>query len=207
LLDALDIRQGCFVALPIVSSVVGVALVGIGTFSCAIVDDYSSDDYYFRIGNCEGQISSFVFANNPARVASFALSIAAAVFGTLTALCAIHTAFMTFPPRAFVGMSIGSLGSAALGAAACGVLFFSNDCRNTTGFTCTVDEGLYVAIGGISAWMAAGVSFLFVNRHKREGRRNLPKLPDMLASAVVGVDFGGDADSIPNTAIETVTSP
>jgi hypothetical protein len=166
-------RQGRFVALPILFSAAGLVLVSIGGFSCEIFSfTFEDEDGYVMTtkygytgvmvsGGCDTYKRSYSLQ------AGYASAILATVFGCIAAVAVVLTAFVRFPPRAILGMSISAFVVAAFGAAVCGMAFAVEECR-VEGFVCKPAPMMYVTMIGTLSWVAAGATLQFVAKHERE---------------------------------------
>jgi hypothetical protein len=195
--------QGWFVAVPILSTFVGLVLVAVGGFSCSIVDvEYNGSSRHFQFGNCNAHGDDYSY--DPAHHAGYALAVLATVIGALTVVSAISTSFVRFPRGALWGMSIASFVVAALGYIVCGAMFGTEICNVGSGSTRTSAQGVYLMIVGGVFWIAAGVSFLFVKRYEQE--EVVDEIESSVSPALATPVF---KDTIPfSTPItETVTNP
>jgi hypothetical protein len=209
----LTLRQGWFVALPILFSFIGMVMVAVGGFSCKMVKGTEAgvDGYFYfgftsaeRDGTCVNYQS---YDPDPPLETGNAFAILATVFGVLTLVAAILTTFVRFPPLAVLGMSVSAFVVAGFATIVTGVGFANETCK-ATGYTCTPGSMMYVTLVGTLFWIAAGATFLFVNKFERdaimEGNGSTP-IPGVAAALHEG--GGMDESQTPTTVIETITNP
>lgn len=197
--------------MPILFSFVGLVMVGVGGFSCEMMKVTNNDLYvytYFGFtsqkvsGACrelEDPSSAFKTGN--------AFAILATLFGVLTVIAAILTAFIRFPPLAVVGMAISAFVVAGCSVIVNGIAFADGSC-GWSELTCTPGSMMYVVLVGTLFWIAAGTAFLFVTKHEREGIMDDDVKPAASTiPAAATIDMEARDEPIPTTIIETTTNP
>jgi hypothetical protein len=200
--------QGWFVAFPILLSVVGLVMLSIGGFSCEMfileLDGYVSFKFGYTgvdfLGGCVEYTT-----RDASLGAGYAFAILATIFGCVTALGTILTAFVRLPRWAVTALSISAFAVAAFGGVVCGVAFAVSDCQ-ADGSVCLPSSMAYVAMVGTLAWISAGSTLCYVPKHERES----VAVSGVTAGASAGAAVAPkdqDADEEAATCVSTVVNP
>jgi hypothetical protein len=201
-------------------SFVGLVMVGVGGFSCELlqVSSYGYDSYYgsygygsyigFTSAKVGGTCVRYATVSEPALQAGNAFAILATLVGVLTLIGAILTTFLKLPRVALVVMTVMAYVVAAFAFVVTGVGFATAGC-NQGSVSCLPGPKMYVVLVGAFFWIGAGTALVFVKRHERadlgERSSSASDVPVASLTAEPVKDFEPTESS--STVVETFINP